>query len=124
MNNKRPVNLDLTSFKYPATAIASILHRISGILLFLLMPVMLYLLNISLGSEDAFIKLNERLLSPYWKLILWVSATALVYHLLAGVRHILMDMGLGETLDFARKTAVGVIILSIVTAIYLGVWIW
>ncbi len=124
MNHKRPVNLDLTSLKYPPTAIASILHRISGILLFLLMPVMLYLLNISLGSEEAFMALNERLQSPYWKLILWVSAAALVYHLLAGIRHIIMDLGLGETLDFARKTAVGAIVLSIISAIYLGVWIW
>lgn len=124
MNNQRPVNLDLASLKYPATAIVSILHRITGILLFLLMPVMLYLLNSSLHSEASFIALHEQLSNPCWKLVLWVSAAAMVYHLIAGIRHLLMDLGLGESLSVARKTAVGVILLAVLSTIFLGVWIW
>jgi succinate dehydrogenase / fumarate reductase cytochrome b subunit len=120
----RPVNLDLSSFKYPPMAIASILHRISGILLFLLMPVMLYLLAQSLHSESSFIAMRTMLTSPTYKVILWAFSSSLVYHLLAGIRHIIMDMGLGEHLSSARQTAILVIALTLVSTIILGIWIW
>jgi succinate dehydrogenase / fumarate reductase cytochrome b subunit len=124
VNDKRPVNLDLTSLKYPPMAIVSILHRISGIALFLLMPVMLYLLNLSLRSEASFGELQVQLLNPWWKFVLWVFCSALVYHLLAGIRHIIMDLGWGETLSASRKTALGVVLLAVLSTVFLGVWIW
>ena len=103
MNKKRPVNLDLGSMKYPVTALTSILHRLSGILLFLCLFVMLYALGKSLSSEEGFNEIKGMLLSPLGKLIAWVLYSALIYHLVAGVRHLIMDMGVGETLQGGKR---------------------
>ena len=124
MNDKRPVNLDLTTMKFPPMAIASILHRISGILLFLLLPLILYLLRLSLHSAESFAYLQGLIENPFMKLALWAFCASLSYHLLAGIRHILMDFGLGEHLHSGRNSALFIIILSIILTILLGFWIW
>ena len=124
MNKKRPVNLDLASLKFPSMAIASIFHRISGIVLFLLLPFIMYFLSQSLQSEQTFAQLTNDLTHPFYKLILWAFSTALIYHILAGIRHILMDMGFGESLCAARRTAFLVIALAVIATIFLGMWIW
>ncbi|CEG55889.1 succinate dehydrogenase, cytochrome b556 subunit [Legionella fallonii] len=124
MDKKRPVNLDLSSLKFPPMAIASILHRISGIALFLLLPLMLFILGKSLQSEDLFIQTKSMLTSPYYKLGLWAFSAALIYHVLAGIRHLLMDMGYGEHLSAGRRSAILVIVLSVILTIFLGIWIW
>lgn len=124
MKQKRPVNLDLTSLKYPPMAIASILHRISGLILFLLLPAMLYLLHLSLHSETSFHDLQMNLATPYCKLMLWIFTASLLYHALAGIRHLVMDMGFGEGLEAGRKSAVAVILLAVILTILSGIWIW
>ena len=124
MNDKRPVNLDLASLKYPPMAIVSILHRISGLILFLLLPMMLYFLGLSLHSTESFDQLQTVLAGPYIKLLMWVFSAALIYHLLAGIRHLIMDMGAGEQLVAAKRSAVSVIALAIILTVFLGVWIW
>lgn len=121
---KRPVNLDLGSLKYPPMAIASILHRVSGVILFLLFPVMLYFLYISLQSPLAFTQLQRTLMQPVNKIVLWIFGSAIIYHLLAGIRHIWMDLGWGERLEVARRSASIVIAVAIFLALVLGVWIW
>lgn len=123
MNNKRPINLDLRSLHYPPMAIVSILHRLSGLALFVLLPLMMYFLSQSLHSSDSFIQLKTLLARPAYKLLLWVFCTALGYHLIAGIRHIIMDTGLGEGLSAGRKSAVVVIFLAIVWAILMGLWL-
>lgn len=123
MNHHRPVNLDLGSLKFPPMAIASILHRISGLALFLLLPLMMYFLSVSLVSLSSFDQLQIMLAKSYNKLLLWAFSTALIYHVLAGFRHIVMDMGWGEQLETARRSAITVIFLAIIFAISLGVWI-
>ncbi|RUR00061.1 succinate dehydrogenase, cytochrome b556 subunit [Legionella septentrionalis] len=124
MNQKRPVNLDLTSLKYPPMAIVSILHRISGLILFILLPVMLYLLGMSLRSTASFQLLQNLLVHPFYKLMLWGFSAALGYHLLAGIRHLALDMGWGEGLCAGRRSAVTVIVLAVILTIALGIWIW
>lgn len=124
MNQKRPVNLDLGSMKYPPMAIASILHRISGLVLFLLLPLMLYLLSLSLRSVESFDHLQTMLSQPYYKMLLWIFSSAFIYHVTAGIRHLLMDMGIGEQLGASRQSAKIVIIFAIISTIFLGVWIW
>lgn len=124
MKQKRPINLDLTSLSYPPMAIASILHRISGLILFLLFPVMLYWLHLSLHSEASFHALQLNLATPYSKLIRWIFTTALIYHALAGIRHLVMDMGFGEGLHAGRKSAVAVLFLAVILTILSGIWIW
>lgn len=124
MNKKRPVNLDLGSLKFPPMAIASILHRISGIALFLLLPLMLFILAKSLHSAEWFAQTQVMLMQPVYKLAVWAFSVALIYHVLAGIRHILLDIGLGEHLCTARFTAKLVIALTVILTIILGIWIW
>ena len=124
MKNKRPVNLDLGSLKYPPMAIASILHRISGLVLFLLLPMMLYVLRLSLISQASFDELQLTLTGTLYRLLLWAFSTALIYHVLAGIRHLLMDIGVGEQLGVGRQSANIVIILAVILTILLGIWIW
>ena len=124
MNKQRPVNLDLTTMKMPIAAISSILHRISGVVLFLGLPVLLYLLQETLASEASYEALKTCLNSVWGKLGLWAILTALSYHIIAGVRHLIMDLGHGETLAGGSKTAQAVLVLGVLAAIGLGVCIW
>ena len=124
MNKKRPVNLNLIRMKYPPMAIASILHRISGVILFLLLPIMLFIFGQSLQSEESFMQVKTLLTHSCYKVMVWVFGASLIYHLLAGIRHLLMDMGFGEHLNTGRRSAVLVIVLAIILAIFLGIWLW
>lgn len=124
MNPKRPINLNLWRLRFPIMAIASILHRISGVIIFLCLPLFLYLLQQSLSSETNFNQLTVFLAHPIVRLILWGSISAVLYHLFAGIRHLAMDLGFGESLQSGRFTAYFVIILSMITAILSGVWLW
>jgi succinate dehydrogenase / fumarate reductase cytochrome b subunit len=124
VNKKKPINLDLMTMRFPVMAIVSILHRLSGVLLFLLMPVILYFLSLSLADENSFFQLQALFEQPFIKILLWLFTSALVYHLLAGFRHLIMDLGLGEELITARRTATFIIIAALILAIAVGVWIW
>jgi succinate dehydrogenase / fumarate reductase cytochrome b subunit len=124
VNKKRPVNLDLGSMKFPPMAIASVLHRISGIVLFLLLPFMLFIIGKSLHSEELFAQTKIMLTNPYYKVALWAFSAAMIYHILAGIRHILMDMGFGEHLKAGRISSILVIVLAAILTIFLGIWIW
>lgn len=124
MNQKRPVNLDLGTMKFPVMAIASILHRVSGLLIFLLLPLVLCFLSMSLHSTESFVKVHTLLENPYYKILFWAFSAALVYHVLAGIRHLIMDMGFGEEVSAGRRSAVSVIVLAVILTILLGIWIW
>lgn len=124
MNQNRPINLALSSLKFPPMAIASILHRLSGILIFILLPGAIYLLGHSLHSQENFSQVVMMMNSPFIKLLVWAFLSALTYHLVAGIRHVIMDLGFGESLSAGRNSARLVIFLSIILIISLGIWIW
>ena len=125
MKDKRPVNLDLTTIKFPIMAISSILHRISGVVLFLLFPVMIYFFEMSLHNAGTFAQLQGWFANSLsCKLVLWLFGAAIIYHLLAGIRHMVMDLGHGESLCAGRRSAVGVIAAAIFLILLLGIWIW
>jgi succinate dehydrogenase / fumarate reductase cytochrome b subunit len=124
VNKKRPINLDLSSMTFPPMAIVSILHRISGIVLFLLMPIILYLLARSLTSEASFATTKIMMSSLHYKIALWAFFSSLVYHVIAGIRHLFMDMGFGEQLTAGRLTAVLVMVITVISTLVLGLWIW
>lgn len=124
MKDKRPVNLDLTAFKWPLPALTSITHRISGVLLFFGTAVLLYLLQLSLQSEAGFQQAADYLAMPLVKLVVWVIVAGLMYHLIAGVKHLIMDFGIGETLQGGKTGAVITILISAVAIVIAGVWIW
>lgn len=124
MNSQRPVNLDLRTIKLPVTAYASILHRISGVILFFGLLILLYVLELSLSSAEGFAQVQDFLANPLVKLVLWGLLSALLYHLVAGVRHLLMDTGIGETLEGGKTGARIVLAVSLVLIVLAGVWIW
>ncbi len=124
MNNKRPVHLALWNIKFPITAIVSILHRISGVLLFLAIPFLLWLLDKSLASFGDFVEVQSYFASFFVKSLLFIVVAALLYHLIAGIRHLLMDLHFGETLVAGRRNAYIVVGSSVLLIIILGFWLW
>jgi len=119
----RPVHLDLTKMKFPPMAIVSIMHRISGVLLFLLLPFVLYLLHTSLQSQESFTQLLSFTALPLTKFLVWILISAASFHFFAGVRHMIMDCGFGEQLKTAKITAYFIFILEIIAMIFAGVWL-
>lgn len=120
----RPVNLNLMTIRFPIPAIASILHRISGLLLFICIPFLLWGLQTSLESAGNYQDLMTYLSSPLSKFIIWILMTSFIYHLFAGIRHLIQDFGWGESLKAGRSSAYAVMILTIITAICIGIWLW
>ena len=124
MKDKRPVNLDIGTMRLPVTAWASITHRATGVFLFAGMALLIWALDASLRSPESFASLQDILGSPLAKLVLWAIVAALIYHSLAGVRHLIMDMGVGETMEGGTLGARIVIALAVVLILLAGVWIW
>lgn len=124
MNDKRPVNLDISTIRMPLPAYASILHRISGVIVFVGVAILLSILDCSLASEESFNSLKEYLDSFLVGLIVWGILAALIYHCVAGVKHLLMDIGIGETLEGGLLGAKLVFGISAVLILIVGLWIW
>ncbi len=124
MENKRPVNLDLTQFSFPLPALTSIAHRITGVALFVGLVFLMYGLDLSLQNEEGFNKAKELLDLFVVKLVIWGLVSALLYHLVAGIKHLIMDTGVGETLEGGLLAAKATIAISVVLIVLAGVWIW
>jgi len=120
----RPINLNLFTIHFPIPSIVSILHRISGVLLFLLIPFMLWGLSLSLTSQQDFDALRQFFAHSYMKFIIWVSLAAFIFHFVAGIRHLLMDIHVGETLKGGRLTAMITFGVSFLLIILAGIWLW
>ena len=124
MSSDRPVNLDLTTFRFPITAIASILHRVSGVGLFFGSFILMALLGMSLDNEAGFADALALLDNGFVAFIIWGVLAALAYHFVAGVKHLFMDMGYGETLEsgpiFAKVSMASAVVLMVLA----GVWVW
>ncbi|BAP14402.1 succinate dehydrogenase [Alcanivorax sp. 97CO-5] len=125
MNDKRPVNLDLSTIKFPVTAIASITHRVTGVAIFLALPILLWMLDRSLTSPESFADLKELMMTSLLvKLVVWAILSVLLYHLVAGIRHLIMDAGVGESLEGGRRGAKLTFLISVVLILLVGGWIW
>ncbi len=124
MIKQRPKNLNLLTIRLPIPAIISILHRISGFILFLLIPLMLWALDLSLSSPDDFDNLHLFLSSPLMKFLIWGFLSAFIYHFFAGIRHLLMDVHLGDELKSGRFSAKLTLVISVVFIILAGIWLW
>ena len=124
VKDKRPVNLDIGTMRLPITAWASITHRASGVILFVGMAVLLWAFDASLSSPEGFASLQECLASPLAKIVIWAVLSGLIYHSLAGIKHLIMDFGIGESMEGGVLGARLVFLLSIVLIVLAGVWIW
>lgn len=104
---------ELSNYRMPMASIISILHRISGFLLFVSLPFILYLLDKSLLSETAFDGMKEITSKWFVKLIILALSWAYLHHFCAGIRHLVMDLHIGLDKDSARKSAVSVLVVSL-----------
>jgi len=124
LNKKRPVNLDIGTIQLPVTAYVSILHRVSGVVLFGAVGLFLWILDSSLSSEESFNSIKEFMNTLMVQIIIWLSLAALIYHLVAGLRHLVMDYGYGETLSGGILGAKLVLTFSAVLMLMAGFWLW
>src|SRR5690606_28543157 len=123
-NQKRPINLDIRTIHLPIAAWASITHRITGVLLFVGIAGLLYLFDLSLSGQAGFAAARDHLTSPLAKFVLWIVLSALAYHMVAGIKHLMLDAGIAETKEGGPRAARLVIGISLVLVILLGVWLW
>jgi succinate dehydrogenase / fumarate reductase cytochrome b subunit len=108
----------------PIPGIVSILHRISGASLFLMLPFLLYLLQQSLQSPESYIHFRELVGHPLVKLVLLGLLWAFLHHFCAGIRYLTLDMHMGTDLAAARSSSYAVVGVSLVMTVILGVWLW
>jgi len=110
--------------RLPVTAWASITHRATGVFLFAGMAVLLWALDASLAGPESFAGLQQTLANPLVKLVLWAVVSGLIYHSLAGIKHLVMDLGIGESMEGGVLGVRIVVVLSVILILMAGVWIW
>ena len=124
MSKARPKYLDLFRIRMPIPAFVSILHRVSGAILFLLIPCLLYLWQTSLQSPETFASLAAFMKHPLMKLVMIGLLWAYLHHFCAGIRHLALDLHYGTTLETARATSWVVIGVSVFLTIVFGALLW
>lgn len=108
----RPIYLNLFRIRLPITGWVSILHRLSGALLFLCFPLAIWLLSKSLANAAGFAAVRAWLALPEAKLVVLGLVWLFTLHFFAGLRHLAMDVHWGVTLTAARRSSVGVLVLA------------
>lgn len=124
VKSNRPINLPLSQViavnsKSPI-AVASILHRVSGIVLFLLVPVMLCILQTSLSSADSFAAVFNHIALRF---VAWIFVAATAYHFVMGIKHLLADAGMNEELKSGRTATVISFVIAAVLIVASFVWV-
>ena len=121
----RPVYLDLLSIRQPLPAIVSILHRISGAVLFLVgIPFVLWMTQRALASPQGWEAMRAALGHPLAKLVLLVLALAYLHHFIAGLRHLVMDLHAGMALKSARFSAAVTLVISLLLTLGVAIRLW
>jgi len=124
VNQQRPINLDLTKFSFPLPALTSITHRVAGVILFVGIIFLLCTLSGSLESAEGFAAAKQSMTTGFGSFITWGLLSALAFHFVAGIKHLFMDFGIGETKESGKVAAIITIILSVVLIALAGVWVW
>lgn len=124
MKKNRPVNLDISTISLPITALVSITHRVTGVALLVGVIGLMWMLDMSLSSSEGFAYIQELLSNALFKLALIAVLAALIYHLVAGVRHLIMDLGFGETKEGGKLGAKLVFVVSAFLIVLAGFWVW
>jgi succinate dehydrogenase / fumarate reductase cytochrome b subunit len=121
VKKKRPLWYNLNLLDLPLPGLVSILHRISGALLFLLIFFLLYLFDASLASQERFDSARAVVANPLAKLVLLGLLWAFLHHLCAGIRYLFLDVHKGLEKETARTTSIAVLAVSLVLTVVLGV---
>lgn len=120
----RPKNLNLLTIRLPIPALVSIMHRVSGAFLFMLLPGLLWVLAQSLSNTDSYDLAQTVLHHPVVKLICLMVTWAYLHHACAGIRHLALDAHYGLRLNYARATSRAVLIISGLLTLRMGIWLW
>ena len=120
----RPKYLNLFQIRLPLPGLISIMHRISGAVLFLALPLLLWWLQESLMSSASYAALKATFSNWCFKLVLIGLIWGYLHHLFAGIRHLLLDLDIGTDLADARLTSMLVLVISIALTIFAGVRLW
>lgn len=124
MKKQRPRHLALHQIKLPLPGIVSILHRISGVMLFLSLPILLLMLQYSLASIETHTRLLELLAHPLSKLVLIGLLWAFLHHFCAGIRYLAIDLHYVRDLGRARSSSKVVLAVSLTLTVLLGAKLW
>jgi succinate dehydrogenase / fumarate reductase cytochrome b subunit len=124
VKKQRPVNLDLNTISFPPAAVASILHRVTGVAMFFALLFVIYAWATSVASIEGYNSVHSMMNAWYGKVISIGTLSALSYHIIGGIRHAVMDMGYWEELDSGNNSArAGMGMWVVITAV-LGVILW
>ncbi|AEF03039.1 succinate dehydrogenase, cytochrome b556 subunit [Alteromonas sp. KS69] len=121
MKKQRPVNLELNTIKFPPAAISSILHRVTGVAMFFALLFVIWAWAVSVSSPEGFANVQAMMDGIIGKVIAIGTLSALTYHILGGLRHVVMDLGHWEELESGNLSAKIAIALWIVLTVVLGV---
>lgn len=117
----------LSSYRLPPAGIVSILHRVSGVVMFLLMPFIIWMFDASVTSEVSYAQFRAAFAAgvgfiPGWflKLVALGLIWAYLHHLIAGVRHLWMDATHAVTKEFGHSSALVTLVLSVLLTLALG----
>ncbi len=124
MPTSRPKHLNLMQIRMPLPAFVSILHRVSGAVLYLMLPLLLCLLGSSLESAKSFGEFKTWVDHPLAKIVMLGVLWAYLHHFCAGIRHLAMDMHMGLELERARATSYAVLGVSLALTAAIGVKLW
>tara|TARA_B100001029_G_scaffold135613_1_gene114484 strand:+ start:293 stop:670 length:378 start_codon:yes stop_codon:yes gene_type:complete len=125
MKSDRPVNINpLTDYGWPFTAIVSITNRVLGMVLFAGVAFGLYLLDMALASEESFAQVTALMQLTLIKLAVLFFIFSLTYHLVAGVKHLLLDFHIGDTFEAAQIGSAIVVISSVIITGIIGINLW
>jgi succinate dehydrogenase / fumarate reductase cytochrome b subunit len=117
----RPVFLDLRKIRLPVNALVSILHRVTGVLLIVSIPLVLGLFALSLSGPEGFSDAAAALRHPLGRLLLLGWFWLLMHHFFVGIRFLLLEVGIGETRQGSRDTAWSSLAAGVVSAVLLWV---
>ncbi len=124
MPASRPKHLNLMQIRLPLPAFVSILHRVSGAALFLILPVLLCLLSSSLESPQSFVIFKKWIAYPCTKIVLLGVLWAYLHHFCAGIRHLALDLHVGLDLETSRLTSYAVLGVSLLLTAVIGWKLW
>lgn len=124
MKTDRPVALNLFKFRWPLAAMVSITHRVTGAVLFVGVAFGIYVLDLALSSAAGFDAAARLMETGLAKLIMLGLLFVLIYHIVAGIKHLLLDFHIGDTLQGVFAGSLVVIVASIVSTVLLGAALW
>jgi len=122
-SKNRPVYLDLFAIHLPITGLVSVLHRVTGVVWVLLLPLALALLQRSLEGEAGYAQVRALMSGVGARLVLLLALWVFAQHFFSGVRHLLLDLDIGVTLASARRSALWTFIASAAVTLLAALWL-